>query len=115
MPPPIIRTVSLALPRDDLWTLHHVLLERLNAEQTASETATIDPPPLAVYRVFDTLDAGDTRVRIADLEAVTEVLRHDGACPPWCLGCARLAALRQQLTHLCEHQQPPPTPETGDD
>ncbi|MFC6768694.1 hypothetical protein [Natrinema soli] len=108
-------TVALALPRDDLWVLHHVLLERLDAERTAPAPASIDPPPLAVYRVFDTLEAGETSVRITDLEAVTDVLRHDGACPPWCLGCARLAALRQRLMQLSERQQPSDTYEIADD
>lgn len=115
MPAPVTRTVVLDLPRDDLWTLHHALLERLDAEQTAPEPAAIDPPTLAVYRVFDTLDNGETRVRIADLEAVTEMLRHEDTCPPWCLGCAHLAAVRQQLTRLCERQQPFHTRGEADD
>ncbi len=109
------RTVTLTLQREDLWTLHHVLLERLEAEQTSPEPGAIDPPPLAVCRVFDTLEAGRTRVRIADLETVTKVLRHDGACPPWCLDCDRLAALCNQLTELCEQHHHPQTIGAADD
>lgn len=115
MPAPPPQTVALPLPRDELWTLHHAVLARLEAEETATDPAAIDSLPVAVYRVFEALDAGSTRVSLADLAVVLDELDHDGDCPPWCLGCARLTALCQQLRQVCEQHHASSMCETADE
>ena len=66
--------ITLSLPPEEQWTLHHVLLARIEQEQTARNAASIDPPPLEVFQAFDRLDTGETCFTTAQLEAVEDVL-----------------------------------------
>ncbi|MDS0474425.1 hypothetical protein [Natrinema sp. 1APR25-10V2] len=106
MSTPAHRTIALPLSPDDLWALHHVLLERIEAELTATDASTVDPPPLAVYQAFETLEDGETRFTITQLEAIVDTLRHDSDCPPWCFDCARLAEVRHAITRTIEGHSP---------
>lgn len=65
------RSVTLSLTREERWTLHHVLLHRIERTETTSET---EPPPPEVFQAFEVLDAGDTRFTTAQLEAMQDVL-----------------------------------------
>lgn len=49
----------LELSREEQWMLHHVMLDRMELE--ARSPAETDPPPVAVYRVFEKLETGTHR------------------------------------------------------
>jgi hypothetical protein len=40
--------ITLSLPPEEHWTLHHVLLDRIDQETTVGDTAGVDPPPVEV-------------------------------------------------------------------
>ncbi|WP_265110615.1 hypothetical protein [Halosolutus halophilus] len=105
MPTPSAPSVALSLTRDEEWTLHHVLLDRIEAELTAA-TTDIDPPPLAVYTAFDTLDAGTTRFTDAELEAMRDVLGEYHHRTDWCVERDRLEQLLRTLTRALERTRP---------
>lgn len=66
--------VTLSLPPEEHWTLHHVLLDRIERESTAEHPTRVDPPPVEVFQAFETLDAGETSFTIAQLEAIQTIL-----------------------------------------
>ena len=68
------QSIALTPPPDEHWTLHHVLLHRINREMTADDPIVVDPPPLEIFQAFETLDAGRTTFTISQLEAMQEVL-----------------------------------------
>lgn len=68
------RSITLTLPPDEHWTLHHVLLHRIERETAAEDATRIDPPPLEIFQAFETLDEGETRFTIQELEAIEELL-----------------------------------------
>ncbi|WP_449404325.1 DUF7853 family protein [Halalkalicoccus subterraneus] len=61
----------LSLRRDEQWTLHHVLLHRL--EQGFSDPNSA-PPPADVFWSFTTLDSGEVSFTDAELRAIESVL-----------------------------------------
>lgn len=65
-------TVTLSLPRGERWTLHHVLLDRI--EPGAVGGGSDEPPAEAVFEAFDVLDGGGTRFSVDQLEAMRDVL-----------------------------------------
>lgn len=77
------RTVALSLSSEEQWTLHHVLLDRIEAESTVSDSSRVDPPPVEVFRAFETLDRGDVSFTIGELEAVQSVLSEYHHSPTW--------------------------------
>ena len=58
---------SLPLSRAEQWTLHHVLLHRIERE---SSNQGEEPPPMTVFCAFETLDAGETAFTDVELEAI---------------------------------------------
>lgn len=68
------RSIRLPLTPKEHWTLHHVLLHRIDQERTAVNASDVDPPPLDVFCAFETLDDGDTDFTIAQCEALKAVL-----------------------------------------
>jgi len=42
--------ITLSLPPEEHWTLHHVLLDRIDQETTVGDTAGADPPLVEVSR-----------------------------------------------------------------
>ena len=75
--------IILSLPPEEQWTLHHVLLDRIDQKTTVGDTAEVDPPPVEVFRAFETLDAGETSFTIAQLEAIQDVLAEYHHSPTW--------------------------------
>jgi hypothetical protein len=98
-------TVALSLEPESHWTLHHVLLHRLEREARADDPSGIEPPPLPVFEAFETLDAGETRFTMAELEAVQTVLaEYHHSTTWWELERPRLEQLLRQVTErLGEH------------
>lgn len=80
---PHSRSVTLLLPREEHWTLHHVLLDRIEQEALAEEPSSVDPPPVAVFQAFETLDAGETSFTIAQLTAIQTILAEYHHAPTW--------------------------------
>jgi len=98
-------TVSLALDREARWTLHHVLLDRLEREARADDPSGIDPPPVAVFDAFETLDAGETRVTVTELEAIRAVVaEYHHSTTWWELERSRLEQILHHLTALLEER-----------
>lgn len=68
---------TLSLSREEQWTLHHVLLDRLRRASDAGATAT-DLEPVAadgdLRGAFETLDGGECRFTLVELEAIQDVL-----------------------------------------
>ena len=76
-------SITLSLPPEEHWTLHHVLLDRIDQESTAEDTAKADPPSVEVYQAFERLDTGETTFTLAQLEAIQEVLAEYHHSPTW--------------------------------
>lgn len=77
------RTVGLSLSDEERWTLHHVLLDRIEAESTVTDSSRVDPPPVEVFRAFERLDGGETSFTVAQLAAVRSVLSEYHHSPTW--------------------------------
>lgn len=96
--------VSLSLDRETRWTLHHVLLDRLERETRAEDPTGIDPPPVAVFDAFETLDAGETSLTTTELEAIRTVVAEYHHSSRWELERPRLEGLLHHLTALLEER-----------
>lgn len=77
------RSVTLSLSLEEQWTLHHVLLDRIEQESTAENLANVDPPPIEVFQAFETLDAGKTSFTITQLKAIQTILAAYHHPPTW--------------------------------
>lgn len=88
-------SVTLPLSPAEQWTLHHVLLDRINQELTVVEPSRVDPPPIEVFQAFETVDAGETIFTIPQLEALQPILAEYHRSPTWEFDRARL----EQLLH----------------
>lgn len=105
------RPTTLSLPPEELWTLHHVLLHRIEQEQTASDTTGIEPPPLEVFQAFDALDGGESRFTAAQLEAIRDVLAtHHPSSDCWEIERPRVERLLQRVSTVLETVPPEPAP-----
>lgn len=97
------RSVTLSLPAEERWTLHHVLLDRIEQESTAAEPSSIDPPPVEVYQAFEALDAGETTFTISQLEAMQTILaEYHHATTWWETERAQLERLLHRVADLVE-------------
>lgn len=77
------RSITLSVPPTDQWTLHHVLLYRIERESRTDATTGNEPPPPELYEAFETLESGDTRFTIAQLEAMQDILAEYHHCTDW--------------------------------
>ena len=91
-------SVTLALSTKEQWTLHHVLLDRIEEEATSAATPSVNPPPVTVYRTFETLDSGETTFTIAQLNAMQPILAAYHHSPEWETDRPELEALLQRIT-----------------
>lgn len=77
-------TVAVTLPRRLRWTLHHVLLDRIErANENTHERSADVVPPMCVYRAFDRLDQGGTSFTFEELEAIQDVLASYQRSTDW--------------------------------
>lgn len=95
--PPHSRSDTLSLPREEQWTLHHVLLDRIEQEATAKDPASIDSPPVEVFQAFETLDTGETSFTIPQLTAIQTILAEYHHSP------TRWEIERPQIEQLLHH------------
>ena len=100
--PDRLRPITLSLPREAQWTLHHVLLDRIEWEASAETPTHIDPPPVEVFQAFETLDGGETSFTIAQLEAIQTVLvQYHHSATQWELERAQIERLLHRVAvHL---------------
>ncbi|WP_227378972.1 DUF7853 family protein [Haladaptatus halobius] len=104
------QSIPLPLPPAEHWTLHHVLLHRIEQERTAEETSTVEPPPLEIFHAFERLDAGNTQFTIAQFKAIQEVLaEYHHATTWWEVERARIERLLHRVATILEANQPPQT------
>ena len=103
------RSVTLSLSLEEHWTLHHVLLDRIEQERKATEPTGVEPPPVEVFQAFETLDAGETRFTIAQLDAIQTVLAtYQHSTTWWEHERARIKQLLQHVTDLLnQHREIP--------
>ena len=98
--------MTLSLPRDAQWTLHHVLLDRIDQEATETAPTSVEAPPIEVFQAFETLDAGETSFTIAQLEAIQAVLlEYHHASTWWELERAQIEQLLYRVTRSLDQQQ----------
>ena len=98
-PVPSDRTaVTLSLSSAEQWTLHHVLLDRIDLESTSGEPSRTDPPPLEVFRAFERLDVGRTTFTRSQLAAIEPILARYHHAPEWEADRAQLEGLLHQIT-----------------
>ena len=96
--PPVDTTVTLSLSPEEQWTLHHVLLDRIDQEATSGEPSRTDPPPLEVFRAFERLDAGRTNFTRSELAAIEPIVARYHHAPEWEADRAQLEGLLHQIT-----------------
>lgn len=102
------QSTTLSLPLEEHWTLHHVLLDRIEQEQTAANATDVDSPPLELFQAFDTLDDGDLRFTDAQLEAIRDVLaEYQRSTDWWEVERARIEELLEYVTAALEEDQVP--------
>lgn len=97
--------VTLSLSSKEHWTLHHVLLDRIELETTTAEPSHVDPPPVEVFRAFETLDAGATSFTLAQLEAIRPILAEYHHALAWERDRPQLEHLLHRVTDTLEKQQ----------
>lgn len=107
------RSITLSLPPEEQWTLHHVLLDRIEQETTAAEPANVSPPPVEVFQAFETLDAGETRFTIAQPDAMQTILaEYHHSTTWWEIERAQLEQLLHRITEgIKQHHAGLPTTE----
>lgn len=82
---------SLSLSRAEQWTLHHVLLDALEADRTGDAVAAV---PLELRQAFETLDDGGETFTRAQLKAIRAVLsRYHHRTTWWMVERPRLERL----------------------
>ncbi|WP_440771373.1 DUF7853 family protein [Natronorubrum sp. DTA28] len=101
------QSVTLSLPLEEQWTLHHVLLDRIERELAAADPTTIDPPPVEVFQAFEALDAGQTRFTMAQLGAIQTILAEYHHSPTWWeLERPQLEALLHHVSSAIDGREP---------
>ena len=102
------RTVTLSLSPETAWTLHHVLLDRIEQETAETPPTSVEAPPIEVFQAFERLDAGEPSFTIAQLEAIQTVLmEYHHASTWWELERAQIERLLHQVTRCLNQQHAP--------
>ena len=102
-------SVTLSLPPAEQWTLHHVLLDRIEQEVSAEDATSVEPPSAEVYQAFETLNAGGTSVTIAQLKAMQTLLAEYHHAPSWEHDRPRLEQILHRIAEAIEqHERTPP-------
>jgi hypothetical protein len=93
-------SATLSLTPEQHWTLHHVLLDRIDQEST-DVTTDADPPSIEVFQAFETLESGNARFTLAQLKAIREVLAEYHHSPTW--WAVERPQLEQVLHRVAHH------------
>ena len=99
-------SATLSLTPEQHWTLHHVLLDRIDQESTE---ATVDtgPPSVEVFHAFEMLESGNAQFTLAQLTAIREVLAEYHHSPTWWeVERPQLEQLLHRVTHHIEQLEP---------
>ena len=95
--PTTVKT-PLSLSWAEQWTLHHVLLHRIEREAAEPES---EPPSVVVYRAFVAVDAGTTAFTEPELEAIQSVLaEYHYSTDWWEVERAQLETLLYEVTQV---------------
>ena len=78
-----VQTETIDVPRADQWTLHHVLLDRLEREAARETPSPLPPELVEANRAFETLDAGDRTFTTPQLHAIRTVVGEYVHSPAW--------------------------------
>ena len=71
------------VPRADQWTLHHVLLDRLEREADREVPSPLPPALVEANRAFETLDAGGRTFTLPQLHTIRAVVGEYVHSPAW--------------------------------
>ena len=94
--------VTLCINPEEHWTLHHVLLDRIDHE-AAADTGGDDPPQIEVYQAFETLEDGETVFTVDQLKAIRSVLaEYHHSTTWWEIERPRLEELLHRITDRLE-------------
>ena len=102
------QSIELTLPANEYWTLHHVLLHRIDRETTADSPTVVDPPPIETFQAFEILDTGQTTFSIGQVEAMQEVLAEYHHSTTWWE--SERSQIEQLLHHLATNLDGAPGP-----
>lgn len=98
--------MTLSLSPKEHWTLHHVLLDRIEQETTAAEPTGVEPPSVEVFQAFEMLDTGETNFTLSQLDAIRTVLtEYHHSTTWWELERAQIEHLLHQVTDLLDQHQ----------
>lgn len=100
MSAPLEKKQPLSLLRAEKWTLHHVLLHRLERGFSDPDSA---PPPADVFQAFTTVDFGEVSFTDAELRAIESVLaEYHHSTDWWATERSRLESLLDRVTSVRE-------------
>lgn len=98
-------TATLDASLEEQWTLHHVLLDRLDRERTEDTLVPLSPRLVEVAHAFEALDAGERSFTTAQLEAIRSLLGEYMVSQRWADDRERLERLHDHVDDLLAHQQ----------
>lgn len=101
---PTRQTAMLDASLAEQWTLHHVLLDRLDRERAENTPAPLSPRLVEVAHAFETLDAGERRFTTAQLEAIRPLLTDYMFSKRWADDRERLKRLQNHIDDLLAQQ-----------
>ena len=95
------QSITLKLPRSEQWTLHHILLDRIDQELTAPDTTSVDPPAVEIYQAFEILETGSTRFTNDQFEAMQEILaEYHHSSPDWEVDRPQIESLLDRIADI---------------
>ena len=92
-----VLTETIDVPCADQWTLHHVLLDRLEREAARETPSPLPPELVEANRAFETLDAGGRTFTLPHLHALRTVVGEYAHSPAWEDERERLERLHRRL------------------
>lgn len=100
-------SIALSLPREAQWVPHHVLLDSIERDIAAADSASGDPPS-ELYRAFEALDRGVTNFTAAELEDMQNVLaEYQRATDEWEFERSEIERLLRDVSTALEAPRPP--------
>ncbi|TYL36393.1 hypothetical protein CV102_22450 [Natronococcus pandeyae] len=99
-----LQTATLDASLAEQWTLHHVLLDRLDRERAEDTPAPLSPRLVEVSHAFETLDAGERRFTTAQLEVIQSLLAEYAVSKRWADDRERLERLQDHIDDLLAQQ-----------
>lgn len=99
-------SATLSLTSEQHWTLHHVLLDRIDEEPTDA-TTDADPFLFEVFHAFEVLESGNARFTLAQLTTIQEVLaEYHHSSTWWEVERPQIEQLLHRVTQHIEQLEP---------